>query len=76
MGRFEPNFEALVQRLAVIPLHREKRPPRITRIKRIGRNLRFVRDTRVTCRAVASREGGSAVQQFCKLFVKCGSSKT
>jgi hypothetical protein len=36
--------------------------PRITRVER---NLRF---TRGTCRAVASREGGSAVQQFFKFL--------
>jgi len=46
---------------------REKQP-RITRIKRIGRNPHFIRGIRVTCRAVASREGGSAVQQFLKVF--------
>jgi hypothetical protein len=40
----------------------------VTRIKRIGRNLRFIRGIRVTCRAVASREGGSAVQQFFKFL--------
>jgi hypothetical protein len=36
--------------------------------ERIGRNLRFIRGIRVTCRAVASREGGSAVQQFFKFL--------
>jgi hypothetical protein len=30
--------------------------------------LRFIRGIRVTCRAVASREGGSAVQQFFKFL--------
>jgi len=67
-----PLLGVLVALLALAIFCQWEKQPRITRIKRIGRNLRFIRGTHVTCRAVASREGGSAVRQFFIVFWNAG----